>query len=56
MQVAPKLLRAAVGQVDGASIVPENKVVILPVVAVNETRFRTMAEEEFEQFAAVRVR
>jgi hypothetical protein len=54
MQVAPKLLRTAVGQVNRASIVPENEVVILPAVAVNETRCRTMREEEFEQFPAFR--
>src|SRR5580658_11055728 len=56
MQVTPKLLRTAVGQVNRASIVPENEVVILPAVAVNETRCRTMGEEELEQFPAFRAR
>ena len=55
MQMAPKLLRTAVGQVNRASIVPENEVVMLPAVAVNETRFRTMGKEDFEQFPAFRV-
>src|SRR5271156_6124635 len=56
MQVAAKLLRTAVGQVNRASIVPENEVVIFPAVAVNETRCRTVGEEEFVQFPAFRVR
>src|ERR1700733_641175 len=56
MQVAPKLLRTAVGQVNRASIVPEDEIVILPAVPVNETRCRTVCEEQFEQLPAFRVR
>src|ERR1700733_4505750 len=55
MQVAPKLLRTAMRQVNRASIVPEDEVVILPAMPVNETRLRTMGEEEFEQLPAFRI-
>lgn len=51
MQVPPKLWRAAVGQVNRAAIVPEDEVVVLPAMAVNETRCRAMGEKEFEQFS-----
>jgi len=52
MQVAPKVRRTAVCQVNRASIVPENEVVILPAMAINETRLGTMDEKESEQLAA----
>jgi hypothetical protein len=50
MQVPPKLCRTAVGQVNRAAIVPEDEVVVLPAMAVNETCCRAMGEKEFEQF------
>ena len=56
MQVSPKVRRAAVCQVNGTSIVPENEVVILPAMAINETRLGAMNEKKFEQLAAFRVR
>jgi hypothetical protein len=56
MHVAPKLWRTAVRQVNRTSIVPENEVVVLPAMAINETRLGTMDEKGFEQLAAFRVR
>ena len=56
MQVAPKVRRTAVRQVNRASIVPENQVVVLPAMAINETRLGAMGEKEFEQLAAFRLR
>lgn len=37
------------GQVNRAAIVPENEIVLLPAVAVNETCCRAMGENDFEQ-------
>jgi len=56
IQVSPKVRRAAVCQVNRASIVPENEIVILPAMAINETRLGTMDEKESEQLAAFHLR
>lgn len=52
MQVPSKVRRAAVCQVNRRSIVPENEVVILPAMTINETRLGAMNEKKFEQLAA----
>ena len=54
--MAPKLRRTAVGQVNRASIVPENQVVVLPAMAINGTRLGTMDEKESKKLVAFRLR
>ena len=46
MQMSPKLLRTAVGQLNRASVVPENEIAVLPAMAINKTRIGTMDEKD----------
>ena len=48
--------RAAVRQVDGAAIVPEDEIVLLPMVAVDEARLDAVREEEIQDLAAFLLR
>ena len=40
------------GQVNGAAVIPEKEVVILPVMAIDKLWLCAVSEKEFEQFAA----
>jgi len=56
MHVTSKFRRTAMRQVNRAAVVPEKQVVILPAMPVDKLRLCAMREEEFEQFAALRLR
>lgn len=56
MKIASKVWWTAVGQVNRTSIVPENQIVVLPAVPIDESGLRAMAEKEHEKLATLRLR